>query len=307
MALRPPYIRSSDGCIRQGAEVVASDLPALGLDGADLSFIRIDNEVRLQFDQVEFVILGSFRLLLRPPGSRTPVRRLPRNRRVSLGQCSTHVGPGVRKWHRYRGGARPSLRGMVGGRAGFTDDRLPARRQRDCVALAVGHLCPGRRWTDCFAAGRVQLNAINCRDDGLSVVPQLARCVRAVCRSCGQLTGTSYSEAGYVPDPDVARWRSPYPITDGPVYEAKKALDSARALRLLRRRCTRPVMSTDKQPKKYRSLTTTTGPVIQDNGVTTMKTTHRPRRMSARTTALANQGKTGTKMGQLPGTGGQSE
>jgi hypothetical protein len=64
MALRPPYIRSSDGCIRQGAEVVASDLPALGLDGADLSFIRIDNEVRLQFDQVEFVILGSFRLLM---------------------------------------------------------------------------------------------------------------------------------------------------------------------------------------------------------------------------------------------------
>jgi hypothetical protein len=91
------------------------------------------------------------------------------------------------------------------------------------------------------------------------------------------------------------------------VYDAKNAVDSACALRLLRRRCTRPVMSTEKQPRRYRSLNTMSGPVSQDNGITAMKATHRPRRMSARTTALANQGKTGTKMGQLLGTGGQSE
>ena len=57
-----PEIRYSDGSIRQGQELSPDQVPALGLDGARLTYFRIDHATRLQFDDVEVVIETPFRL-----------------------------------------------------------------------------------------------------------------------------------------------------------------------------------------------------------------------------------------------------
>lgn len=59
---RPPYILSPDGRTREGATVPPAALPPLQLEGADLTFIRIDHQVRLQFGDCEVVIETMFRL-----------------------------------------------------------------------------------------------------------------------------------------------------------------------------------------------------------------------------------------------------
>ena len=57
-----PEIRSSDGSVRPGTTVSPGELPALGLDGVDLVFIRIDYQTRLQFGTTEVVIGTPFSL-----------------------------------------------------------------------------------------------------------------------------------------------------------------------------------------------------------------------------------------------------
>jgi hypothetical protein len=59
-----PQVRSADGSVRHGVMVGVSDLPALDLNGADLSFIRIDRQTRLQFSGTEVVIATPFRLVV---------------------------------------------------------------------------------------------------------------------------------------------------------------------------------------------------------------------------------------------------
>jgi len=55
----PPYIRRWDGSTAQGTEVRADEL-ALSLAPCELSFIKIDHQVRLQFLGVEVVIESPF-------------------------------------------------------------------------------------------------------------------------------------------------------------------------------------------------------------------------------------------------------
>ena len=57
-----PEIRYSDGSVRQGELLSPSVTPALGLDGADLTFIRINYQARLQFAETEVVIESPFRV-----------------------------------------------------------------------------------------------------------------------------------------------------------------------------------------------------------------------------------------------------
>lgn len=57
----PPYIRRSDGSVAEGSTVAAVDL-ALAIAPCELSYIRIDHQARLQFDQVEVVISTEFHL-----------------------------------------------------------------------------------------------------------------------------------------------------------------------------------------------------------------------------------------------------
>lgn len=59
-SMSAPEIRSSDGSTRPGATVGTDSLPPLDLDGQDLSFIRIDYQVRLQFHETEVVIETPF-------------------------------------------------------------------------------------------------------------------------------------------------------------------------------------------------------------------------------------------------------
>jgi hypothetical protein len=49
----PPYITSGNGTVRPGRTTSGDDLPVLGLDGMDISWIHIDFQVRLVFAQVK--------------------------------------------------------------------------------------------------------------------------------------------------------------------------------------------------------------------------------------------------------------
>jgi hypothetical protein len=57
-----PYIRKSDGSVRQGSAVVPGENRELRLSPGDLSFIRIDHQTRLQFGSTEVVIECPFTL-----------------------------------------------------------------------------------------------------------------------------------------------------------------------------------------------------------------------------------------------------
>lgn len=57
-----PEIRYADGSVRPGKQSKPTELPSLGLDGRDLTFVRIDHEVRLQFGDAEIVIGTPFEL-----------------------------------------------------------------------------------------------------------------------------------------------------------------------------------------------------------------------------------------------------
>lgn len=59
---QPPYIRDSEGVVRQGATLSPDAVALPQLSGVDLSFIRIDHQTRLQFEDVEVVIESPFTL-----------------------------------------------------------------------------------------------------------------------------------------------------------------------------------------------------------------------------------------------------
>lgn len=66
---KPPFIRSSDGSIRQGRSVPPRRSPSLErVCGQDMTFVRVDNETRLQFGEFEIMIESPFRLTA-PDGS----------------------------------------------------------------------------------------------------------------------------------------------------------------------------------------------------------------------------------------------
>jgi Family of unknown function (DUF6188) len=56
----PPFIRESDGTIRQGKVLVAGQDWQREMSSEDLNFIRIDHQTRLQFGDVEMVIESPF-------------------------------------------------------------------------------------------------------------------------------------------------------------------------------------------------------------------------------------------------------
>jgi hypothetical protein len=58
----PPYIRESDGTIRQGSTTEIPNGWDLEFPEKDLSFIRIDHQTRLQFGPTEVVIESPFTL-----------------------------------------------------------------------------------------------------------------------------------------------------------------------------------------------------------------------------------------------------
>jgi hypothetical protein len=60
----PPFIRESDGTTRQGRVVVAGQDWQREMSSEDLNFIRIDNQTRLQFGDVEMVIESPFVLTI---------------------------------------------------------------------------------------------------------------------------------------------------------------------------------------------------------------------------------------------------
>ena len=53
---QPPYIQDSDGVVREGVSLRPDEIVLPELSGIDLSFIRIDHQTRLQFEDVEVVI-----------------------------------------------------------------------------------------------------------------------------------------------------------------------------------------------------------------------------------------------------------
>ena len=56
----PPYIRLSDGTVREGKSVGAAHSPSLALEGADLSWIQIYFQTRLVFAKLKTnVVIGS--------------------------------------------------------------------------------------------------------------------------------------------------------------------------------------------------------------------------------------------------------
>jgi hypothetical protein len=55
-------IRSADGSVRKGRNVAAADLPPLGLAGTELTFIRVDHTVLLQFGDAQVQIETPFDL-----------------------------------------------------------------------------------------------------------------------------------------------------------------------------------------------------------------------------------------------------
>jgi len=56
----PPYILDSKGNVREGATNRPGDERALRSPKADLSFVRIDHQARLQFEDTEVVIEAPF-------------------------------------------------------------------------------------------------------------------------------------------------------------------------------------------------------------------------------------------------------
>jgi hypothetical protein len=60
----PPYIRTADGVVREGEKVPPEEMPPLGLDGAELTFIRVDHQTRMQFNATEIVVETPFRLFV---------------------------------------------------------------------------------------------------------------------------------------------------------------------------------------------------------------------------------------------------
>jgi hypothetical protein len=60
-----PHIRDSEGVVREGASLRPDEIALTELSGVDLSFIRIDHQTRLQFEDVEVVIESPFTLTSR--------------------------------------------------------------------------------------------------------------------------------------------------------------------------------------------------------------------------------------------------
>lgn len=52
----------SDGSVHQGESLTPDSLPDLGVVGIDLTYFRVNYQVRLQFDDVEIVIATPFTL-----------------------------------------------------------------------------------------------------------------------------------------------------------------------------------------------------------------------------------------------------
>lgn len=65
MTETPPFIKSSDGRVRQGATVSASNAPVLQLDGADLVSIEIDFRAKLKFGDTTIAIGTPLRLTVK--------------------------------------------------------------------------------------------------------------------------------------------------------------------------------------------------------------------------------------------------
>jgi hypothetical protein len=63
-----PYIRHSDGTIRQGRSLPPESQWLERLAGRDMTFVRVDHQTRLQFGEFEVVIETPFRLMA-PDGS----------------------------------------------------------------------------------------------------------------------------------------------------------------------------------------------------------------------------------------------
>lgn len=57
-----PYIQDSEGVVREGARLSPGAVALPELSGVDLSYIRIDHQTRLQFEDVEVVLEGPFLL-----------------------------------------------------------------------------------------------------------------------------------------------------------------------------------------------------------------------------------------------------
>ena len=60
---KPPYIQQADGAVREGRTLAPTQLVPLAVDPPDLTFIRIDYQVRLQFGHTEVVIETPFTLV----------------------------------------------------------------------------------------------------------------------------------------------------------------------------------------------------------------------------------------------------
>lgn len=58
----PPYIQDANGSIREGQTVTPTDVMVLSVEDRDLSFIRVDHQLRLQFGGTEVVIETPFTL-----------------------------------------------------------------------------------------------------------------------------------------------------------------------------------------------------------------------------------------------------
>lgn len=58
-----PFIQQADGTVRQGRSLAPTELPVLEFNDHELTFIRVDHQVRLQFGATEVVIESPFRLL----------------------------------------------------------------------------------------------------------------------------------------------------------------------------------------------------------------------------------------------------
>lgn len=78
---QPPYIRYSDGSIREGRSVVPQSNLLERVGGRDMTFVRVDHQTRLQFDDFEIVIECPFRVTT-PDGSEY---NLDPAERISLG------------------------------------------------------------------------------------------------------------------------------------------------------------------------------------------------------------------------------
>jgi hypothetical protein len=58
----PPFIRNSDGSIQQGRVVHPGPDWSLKLEPPDLSFVRVDHEIRLHFESTVVVVATHFEL-----------------------------------------------------------------------------------------------------------------------------------------------------------------------------------------------------------------------------------------------------